>query len=134
VLDWQDLVRLPDAELARLDIAAVNLACAAGLPGADRIDWGFCLRTLDEWAARCGRFTAGVLPHFRRGKCDYPDSEPRFRVQALITHLQRDIGVRYHPGRIAADAAHRPEDAFADRVRLGFRRDRAPQRTLDELR
>ncbi len=119
MLDWQELVRLPDAELARLDVAAVNLACAAGLPGADRIDWERCLRTLDDWARRCGRFTAGVLPHFRRGHCDYPGSEPKFRIQAMITHLQRDLGARYHPGRIADDAVFRPEDSFVHGVVQG---------------
>lgn len=48
MFDWQTLVRLPDADLARLDIAEMNLACAEGLPGADRGDFEFCLRTLDE--------------------------------------------------------------------------------------
>ena len=119
VFDWQDLVRLPDDDLARLDVAAVNLACADGLPGADRIDWERCLTTLDRWAGCCARFTAGVMPHFRRGACDYPDSEPRFRVQALVTHLQRDLGVRFHPGRIAEDAVYRPEDSFVYGVMQG---------------
>ncbi len=112
MLDWQTLVRLPDAQLARLDIAVMNLACAQGLPGADRIDYALCLRTIDEWAVRCHWFTERVLPYFRRGECDYPESEPKFRIQALITHLQRDLGVRYHPGRMAEDAVFQPEDSF----------------------
>ena len=52
--DWRELVLLPDRVLARLDIAAVNLACGAGLPGCDRIDAERCLRTIDDLARRCG--------------------------------------------------------------------------------
>jgi hypothetical protein len=119
MLDWQTLVRLPDAELARLDIAVLNLACADGLPGADRINGEMCLRTLDDWAEQCSRFTERVMPYFHQGRCDYPGSEPRFRIQAMITHLQRDLAVRYHPGRIAEDAVFRPEDSFVHGVVQG---------------
>jgi hypothetical protein len=112
MLDWQTLVRLSDVELTRLDIAVMNLACAEGLPGADRINWELCLRTLDDWARRCAKFTSQMMPYFHRGRCDYPDSEPRFRIQAMITHLQRDIGVRYHPGRKKDTDVFQPEDSF----------------------
>jgi hypothetical protein len=46
-----DLARMSDAQLAQHDIAAVNLACTAGLPGAEVIDVARCLGTLDAWAA-----------------------------------------------------------------------------------
>ncbi len=52
------------------------------------------------------------MPSFRQGRCDYPDSEPRFVIQAMVTHLQRDIGVRYHPGRKAEADVFQPEDSF----------------------
>jgi hypothetical protein len=110
--DWQALVRLPDAQLARLDIAVMNLVCAADLPGSERIDLGYCLGKLDEWAARCRDFTARVMPMFQSGRCDYPDSEPKFRIQAMITHLQCHLGVRYHPERRSDDAVFQPEDSF----------------------
>ena len=112
MLRWQQLLQLSERELGRLDIAAVNQACAHGLPGADRIDWERNFRTLDAWAESGERFTSGVMPHFRAGRCDYPDSEPRFRIQAMMTHLQRNLGVRYHPDRIAEDAVFQPEDSF----------------------
>jgi hypothetical protein len=112
VLSWQTLVPLPNPELARVDIAAVNQACAEGLPGADHFDWDRGWRTLDDMAKSSGRFTSGMMPHFRAGRCDYAESERKFRVQVMITHLQRDLGVRYHPGRIAEDAVFQPEDSF----------------------
>ena len=111
-LDWHDLVRLPDEELERLDIAAVNVACAAGLPGCSEPTPATVLQTIDGWTAQCRRFTDRVMPMLRSGRSDYPESEPKFRIQALITHLQRDLGVRYHPGRMLDAAVFEPRDSF----------------------
>ena len=110
--DWRELILLPDRALARLDIAAINLACGAGLPACDRIDAEKCLRTIDDMARRCGQFTERVMPLFRDGRCDYPESEPKFRIQAMISHLQRDIGVRYHPGRQSDNSVFEDVDHF----------------------
>ncbi len=110
--DWRKLVHLNDEALARLDIAAVNLACAVGLPGCDLIEVEKCLLTINDMARRCAQFTERVMPMFRAGKCDYPNSEPKFRVQAMISHLQRDIGVKYHPGRKAPDSVFEDVDHF----------------------
>ena len=112
MLNFHQLVRLPQAEMNRLDIAILNLASASGLPGADRIDWKRNLAKLDEWAGHCQRFTEGMMPHFHRGRCDYPNSEPKFRIQAMVTHLQRDIGIRFHPGRKRDEDIFQPEDSF----------------------
>jgi hypothetical protein len=49
-----------DAEAARLDVAAVDLACAAGLPGSERLDAAACLAKIDEWAAWVRRYTEGA--------------------------------------------------------------------------
>jgi hypothetical protein len=84
----------------------------AGLPGSDRIDVGLCLRTLDSWAEQTRRFTERVMPMFYSGRCDYPDSEPRFRIQAMITYLQRDLGIRYRLGRRDDNAVFEPADNF----------------------
>ena len=55
--DWQALTRLSDEQLGRYDIAAVNLACAVGLPGAEVIDAEGCLKALDAWARGVRRVT-----------------------------------------------------------------------------
>ncbi len=49
-LDWRRLACLSNEELGRFDIAAVNLACAEGLPDAAGIDVTSYLARLDEWA------------------------------------------------------------------------------------
>lgn len=112
MLDWQAIVRLPDPAFARLDVARVNAACAAGLPGLERVDPDADARAVDRLAASCQRFTDHAMPVFRRGECDYPESEPKFRIRVMVTHLQRDLGVRYHPDRKAEDAVFRPKDSF----------------------
>lgn len=112
MLSWQTLVPLPPPELAQIDIAAKNLACAEGLPGANQIDWDRIHRTLDDMRDSCRRFTTGMMPHFHAGRCDFPESERKFRTQVMVTHLQRDLGVKYHPDRIAANAVFQTEDSF----------------------
>ena len=47
-----DLMERKGEQLADLDIAEMNLLCAAGLPGAEKLDVAKCLAQLDEWAAR----------------------------------------------------------------------------------
>jgi hypothetical protein len=112
MFDWRYLVRLSGRDLEKVDIALVNLVCAAGLPGTAQIDIGHCLRTLDGWARQTRGFTQRVMPLFRGGRCDYPDSEPRFRMQALVTHLQRDLGLRFRYDRRWNDAQLEPADSF----------------------
>ena len=112
MLDWPTLVRLPDAALARLDVVEMDAACSAGLPGIRDRDVGADKRKVDEMARSCRAFTDQAMPFFHSGRCDYPESEPMFRIQAMITHLQRDLGVRYHPDRIVDDAVLRPADSF----------------------
>jgi hypothetical protein len=70
-------------------------------------------------AASCRTFIERVMPHFRHGRGDYPDSEGRFRVQAMVTHLQRDLGVRYHPDRRTESSVLRSEDSFLYGILLG---------------
>src|SRR2546421_580520 len=47
-----ELLSMPPEELAKMDIAFVNLRCAQSLPGADNLDVEKCLNTLDAWAKR----------------------------------------------------------------------------------
>ena len=42
--------RISDEELAKLDVAALNLMCAGGLPGAERLEFGRYFDWLDDAA------------------------------------------------------------------------------------
>lgn len=119
MLDWLQLVHLSDADLARLDIARVNLACAAGLPGSDQIDEPACLDKLDYWARCVKQYTERVLPHFRRKRYDYNNSEAYFRILTMVTVLQRDLGMQYNAEKIPEHVPLELADTFIHGTLLG---------------
>ncbi len=99
--DWRCYLSLSEAELARCDIAVMNLAFAAGLPGSERIDVPRCLRWLDAATDSVRRWTeAGLEEFFRPRPADFGHSEGRFRTHGLATALHRHCGARYDPSKI----------------------------------
>jgi hypothetical protein len=112
VLHWTKFFELSSEEFARADVATKNLACAQGLPGAERFDFAACLERLDYWALCVRRYTERLLPQFHRKRCDFGNSEAYFRALAMITVLQRDMGLRYNPNKIADDAVFEAADSF----------------------
>jgi hypothetical protein len=117
--DWMQLIHLSEEKLGRQDIALVNLACAAGLPGAERIDVALCLRTLDRWAEEVRAYTGRIAPLFHRKPQEFENSWGYFRMLALITKLQRDLGVRYNPAKIPLDVPFDTADTFIHGVIQG---------------
>ena len=99
--DLSELLALPEADLARCDIARMNLLCAEGLPGAEGLDIDRCLATLDQWTDSIRRYTADALPKFRRDPLGYGGDihEGVFRFVAIVTLLKhpRGLGVAYQP-------------------------------------
>jgi len=99
--DWCRAVdrymRMSDEELVNCDIAELNLTLAFGLPGAETLDVPACLKTLDAWAELVCLETARCWPMFLRLPEEFDHSPGRFRILALVTVLQRDLGVRYNP-------------------------------------
>ncbi len=119
MLRWEELVRLSDESLGALDVAEVNLACAADLPGAEKIDVALCLHQLDYWSREVRQYTEPRLKQFRHKRSDYNNSEAYFRVLAMVTVLQRDLGMRYNPAKILADAVFDLEDTFIHGILQG---------------
>ena len=58
----------------------VNLACAAGLPGAEDLDVPHCLAVLDAWAGHGGRETERCAGQFQAEPAAFADSWAHFRV------------------------------------------------------
>src|SRR5690242_17869158 len=110
MLDWTQLVQKTDEELQRLDLIEVNLACAVGLPGTEKIDVQFCKQRVDYFAKRVRQLTEAGYPQFRRRPSEYRDSYTYFRCLLLITVLQRDLGVRYNPAKIPDHVPFDTED------------------------
>ena len=109
MLRWQDLVWMSDEQLASVDVAELNLACAVGLPGSEAIDYEGCLRKLDELTESVRRFTQHCL---RTKKREFGDSESQWRMRMLPTCLWLKEGLRYNPAKIPEDAPWEVADSF----------------------
>jgi hypothetical protein len=94
------LLGLTPDELAKTDIAAMNLACAEGLPGFESVDPRAVLATIDEWAFLVKRETDRNFYKFLQNPPDFENSEGYFRMMTLVTVLQLDCGVQYDPDRV----------------------------------
>jgi hypothetical protein len=104
MLHWRALLDKSDAELAAIDLAEANLACLAGLPGAERVDFTRCLKAIDEWTAVVKRWTdAAYTEFFLPNPGEFRNSEAYFRCVGIITALQRHCGVRYDPAKAGVD-------------------------------
>ena len=79
------------------DIAQVNLELAKGLPSSETLDVAGYLQRLDDWAQIVATKTERYLPMFHRSPAKFDHSLGKFRMHALVTVLQRDLGVRYDP-------------------------------------
>lgn len=97
-----DLLAMTPDELAKVDVAEMNLACAEGLPGFEGVDPKAMLAKLDEWAAKVKKNTERHLYRVKDPKYaeHYHNSENYLRAEFLIEVLQEDCGVRYNPDRI----------------------------------
>jgi hypothetical protein len=109
-----DLLSISPDELGKLDIAMVNLRCAQGLAGAEKLDLGKCLATLDSWAGHVKAETARHL--YRVNDPSYADhykhSESRFRAEMLVQVLQEDCKAHYNPSRISEPDFRNGKDLF----------------------
>jgi hypothetical protein len=104
------IARAPEAELARLDPAFVQLVTSMGLPGSERLDPHGCLRRVREMAERAKTYTDQNLWKFRRDPSRFEDSQAYFRALCLVTVLQRQFGVGYDQAKIPLDVPFEVED------------------------
>ena len=104
-----DLLRIPADRLGDVDIAEMNLLCATGLPGAEKLDIDHALATLDNWAKRVKFETDRHLYRVTdpRYADHYRHSEAYLRAEMLVQALCEDLGVKY-------DLASRHKFSFKD--------------------
>jgi hypothetical protein len=119
MLHWKELVRQSDWELAAHDIAAVNLACAEGLPGAPTPDQiSACLQWLDLRAQQVRQYTASRLFQLHADPGQYDHSEGKFRC-VCMSRLLGHLGLRYNPAKIPEEAVFETADTFIHGAILG---------------
>ena len=95
-----ELLGATPEQIGGCDIALMNLLCATGLPGAENLDVGKCLRRLDFMAVYVRRETARDLPRYRINpswiyKNAMPESENAFRMSHLACAMQGQFKMRY---------------------------------------
>jgi len=91
------LMALDDSELNSLGTATLNLRCAMALEPRLAIDVDFCSAVLDRWAGAVADGIKRMIAIFRRSPERFSHSFSRFRAMALVTVLQRDLGIGYSP-------------------------------------
>jgi hypothetical protein len=97
MLTWHEMALLPEGKLARRDIAETNLSCADGLPGSDAINHRLCFEKLDYLARWAANYTDECLVRFHAGDRQSCETEAQFRMQCLVTVLQKGAGIDYNP-------------------------------------
>lgn len=108
----EELLALPEADLAKVDLAVMNLLCAEGLPGAEKLDVMECSAVMDKWAETVRFETERHLYKFRQAPQDYENSEGFFRMLMLNTVLQQDFGVHYNLERMREIDFSNSKDLF----------------------
>lgn len=106
------LLALPPSDLARCDIALLNLLCAEDLGPTNSLDTDEALGRLDLMAGRIRMETERHLYRFKEHPEEFNRSEGQFRMTMLATVLQQDFKVRYNPARITEVGDFEPNDRF----------------------
>jgi hypothetical protein len=106
------LLALSPTELAQCDLARMNLLCAQGLAGEEKIDVERCLATLDEWAKQVNAETDRHRHRFRAHPEQFENSEGYFRLLMMAVVVCEDFGVRYNPARISPASLNADDDHF----------------------
>jgi tetratricopeptide (TPR) repeat protein len=110
----QELLAKSPRELEGTDVASMNLACAEGLPGSEKLDIPRCLAKLDEWARKVKSETDRHLyrAHDPKYALHYRNSENYLRAEMLIQVLTEDCKVHYNRKRIREVDFKNSKDLF----------------------
>jgi len=99
-------------ELDGVGVAEMNLLCAQGLPGAEKLDVKKCLKTLDEWAEKVRFDVQRHYYKFRQNPAEFSNSEGEYCMMMLISVLQLDCGVHYNMERVTNIDFKNAQDLF----------------------
>ena len=92
-----ELLAWSSNSLGKWDVALLNLVCALGLPGAENMDAGEILETLDDWAEQVKVKIHENYQRLLHSPGGFHNSQAYFCVIYLVTVLQEQFGVRYNP-------------------------------------
>jgi hypothetical protein len=112
MLTWYELLNLTEDEIAQIDVAEVNLACAEGLPGSEYMDSEYCLAKIAEYTDLVAYETDRHFYRFDRNPEEYENSEAYFRMLVLNTILVQSCSVTYNEAKADESTFLMPEDTF----------------------
>ncbi|NOS70695.1 MAG: hypothetical protein HOP33_12285 [Verrucomicrobia bacterium] len=90
----------------------MNLLCAEGLPGAERLDITDSLALIDQMAAQVRSETERHAYRFQQRPTEFENSEGFFRMMMLMVVLAEDFKVHYAPNKMANAANASMGDGF----------------------
>jgi hypothetical protein len=94
-MTWQELVRLPGDQLARIDPLVLNLEVARGIPALAHLQVAAYQARVDRWAED---FRSRLPPwerEFRKTPWDWDDDVHLFRLGQLCFYTDQVLGIRY---------------------------------------
>jgi Transglutaminase-like superfamily len=114
----EDLIRLSDEELARVDPLMMNLLVARGTPALGRLDIGPFQRLADQWAAEVARCVAEDEPAFHRTPGAWKNDLAFFRLGVLCWYVDEVLDIHYREDQrdLQAVAYTDPRDLFLNGV------------------
>jgi hypothetical protein len=112
VTSLAELLLLQPEAIGQLDIARMNLLCAEGLPGAERLDIAASLAVVEQMAARVQVETARHRYRFQQQPGEFENSEGFFRMMMLMVVLAEDFKVHYAPEKMVSAAQAQSGDGF----------------------
>jgi len=97
-MDYEHWFSRSDDDLAAMDVAELNLLISDGLPGTEAVGLGVLRQRLDDWA----HLVAHNTDYWRQRFVPDDDcrTEAEFHMLAMITLLQRHLGVKYNPAQM----------------------------------
>lgn len=111
------LTDMSESELARVDIALMNLLCAEGLAGRGKASYQECLLKLEQMTESVRSQTARNHHRFTDNPAEFENSEEFYKIIMLNTILGQDFGLHYNPKKIAAASLENLQDqSFFERA------------------
>ena len=98
-----DFLALPDADLERVDLVAMNLAAARGIESLKKLDVERYCRAVSEWAMEFARRLPAAEQFFwRKGPERWKNDIRFYRLGMLQMFLSSVVGIRYNPDEMKA--------------------------------
>ncbi len=101
---YAELVALPPEELAKVDIARINLLCAEGLPGSEILNVDKVLSILDGWVRIAKQAEQKYMLGYFQNPGRYDHSLAKFKAINLALTLKQDLGCGYNMDLIQSGA------------------------------